>query len=150
MPAYDELQLAGYLEGLRMNRSQIERVKGFIGDFKMAMGAPPEYVFVENPVDPLGSAEFTNLILLSGSVYLEFSLNQPNDTITILNTSKHINRIVMPVMQQVSFGEIKENSRLTVQILNDLQVIGFFMASGANCGDLLEVVKRYFIPAISG
>jgi hypothetical protein len=149
MPVYDELQVNGYLEGLGMSGPLIERIRDHVSEYKIAIGASPEFVFVENPVTPLGSVEFSNLILLSGKTYMEFSLNQPSRTITFINMARHINRIVIPTIQQATFGEITERSRVTVQIYNDLQVIGFFMASGANCGDLLEMVKRYFIPAVA-
>jgi|GEM_PF-1591873 hypothetical protein len=150
MPAYDETRWVGYLEGLGMGRFLIDQVRGHIGEYRIAFGSSPEYIFVENPVDPLGKVEFTNLVLLSGTTYIEFALNQPSNSITIFNFSKEINRIVMPVMQQVAFGEITEGSRLTVQLLNNLEIIAFFMAAGANCEDLMEMVRRYFIPAIAG
>ena len=149
MPAYDEFDLNGYFEGLGISGSLIDQIKGHISEYKIVIGAAPEFIFVENPVNPFGSVEFSNLILLAGTTYAEFSLNQPNRTITFVNMAKHLNRIVIPVIQQATFGDITERSRLTVQICNDLQVIGFFMASGANCNDLLEMVKRYFIPAIT-
>jgi hypothetical protein len=149
MPAYDQLHLNGYCEGLGMSGSLIDQIKRHVSEYRIATGAAPEFLFVENPVSPLGSVEFSNLILLTGKTYAEFSLNQPSRTITFVDIANNINRIVMPVIQQATFGEITERSRLTVQICNDLQVIGFFMASGANCDDLLEVVKRYFIPAVT-
>ena len=62
-----------------------------------------------------------------------------------------INRIVMSGLQQASFsGPFAENSRLTVQIFRNMEVVGFFEASGDNCGDLLDMLKKYFIPSING
>jgi hypothetical protein len=149
MPAYDGSTVMGYLERLRMSPLVQSRTEGFISEFEDATGSLPDFIFVENPTDALGGVDFSNLILLSGNMYIEFSLNQPNRTITFLNIGKNINRIIVSNLQQSSFsGGYNENSRLTVQIFNGLEVIGFFEASGDNCGDLLEMLKRYFIPAI--
>lgn len=150
MPSYDPVQLRGYLEGLRMSTIMIERIVGFIDEYRVMMGAPPEFVFVENPIDALGAVEFSNLILFAGNTYVEFSINEPNRTITLVNIEKSINRMVMPTIQQMSLSEISERSRLTVQIFDDMDVIGYFAASGSNCDELIDMVRRYVIPAISG
>ena len=151
MPLYHETTVRGYLEGLRMSALMKSRIEEFIAEYQTAIGSSPEFMFVENPLDALGGIDFSNLILLSGNMYMEFSLNQPNRTITFLNIDKNVNRIVMSNLQQPSFnGRFTEASRMTVQTFNSMEVIGFFEASGENCGDLLEMLKTYFIPAISG
>ena len=150
MPAYDGSTVRGYLERLRMSALMQSRTEGFIAEYEDATGSLPEFIFVENPIDALGGVDFSNLILLSGNMYMEFSLNQPNRTITFLNIEKNINRILVSNLQQSSFSATySDNSRLTVQIFNGMVVIGFFEASGENCADLLEMLKRYFIPAIN-
>jgi len=148
MPVYDKAQTRGYLEELRMSVPMAERVISLIDEFQSFMGTEPEFVFVENPIDALGAVEFSNLICLTGNSYLEFSISQPNRVLTFLNMGKNINRILMPTMHQMSFIEVTERSRLTVQLCTDLQVISFFSASGRNCQYLLDMTKRYFIPAI--
>ncbi|HEV2100048.1 MAG TPA: hypothetical protein VGR45_14145 [Stellaceae bacterium] len=151
MPIFDGSNTREYLERLYMSPLMQSRVQEFIAEFQAAIGSPPEFMFVENPTDALGGVEFSNLILLSGKMYMEFSLNQPNRTVTFLNIDRVTNRVVMSNIQQASFyGQFTESSRLTVQIFTGLQAIGFFEASGDNCGDLLEMTKRYFVPAISG
>lgn len=150
MPAYDGSTVRGYLERLRMSALMQSRTEGFIAEYEDATGSLPEFIFVENPIDALGGVDFSNLVLLSGNMYMEFSLNQPNRTITFLNIEKNINRILVSNLQQSSFSTAySDNSRLTVQIFNGMVVIGFFEASGENCADLLEMLKRYFIPAIN-
>jgi len=151
MPIYDGLKLRGYLEHLRMGALMQSRIEEFVEEYQVANGLLPEFIFVENPLNALGGIDFSNLILLSGTMYMEFSLNQPNRTITFLNIDMSINRIVMSGMQQSSFsGPFTDNSRLTVQIFRNMEVVGFFEASGDNCGDLLDMLKKYFIPSING
>lgn len=150
MPAYDDLSVRGYLETLGIGPLISERIESLISEYRIFMGEPPEFVFVENPISNAGSVEFSNLILLTGNMYAEFSLSYPNDTVTFLNIDKNVNRMIMPLLQEQPFTNITARSRLTVQICNGLEVIGFFVASGRNCAELLDMVKRYFIPAISG
>ena len=150
MPVYDGSTVRGYLERLRMSALMQSRTEEFISEYEDAIGLPPEFIFVENPIDSLGGIDFSNLILLSGNMYMEFSLNQPNRTITFLNIYRNISRIVMSNLEQPSFsGRFAENSRLTVQIFNGMEVTGFFEASGDNCADLVEMLKRYFIPTVN-
>jgi len=151
MPIYDGSTVRGYLEGLRMSALMQSRIEEFVAEYQTTIGELPEFMFVENPIDALGGIDFSNLILLSGNMYVEFSLNQPGRTITLLNIDKNVNRIVMSNLQQSTFNRrFTENSRLTVQIFNSMEVIGFFEASGENCSHLLEMLKSYFMPAISG
>jgi hypothetical protein len=151
MPVYNQSTVKAYLEGLRMSPLMQGRVEEFIDECRSALGSPPEFIFVENPIDALGGIDFSNLILLSGRMYMEFSLNQPNRAVTFLDIQKNVDRIVMSNLQQSSFGgQFNVNSRVTAQIFKSMEAIGFFEASGANCGDLLDMLKRYFIPSISG
>jgi hypothetical protein len=82
-------------------------------------------------------------------MYAEFSLSNPNDTVAFINIPKNVNRLIMPILQELPFTNITAKSRVTAQIYNGTQDIGYFVASGDNCADLLEMLKRYFIPAIS-
>jgi hypothetical protein len=151
MPIYDGSTVSGYLERLRMGPLMQSRIEEFVNEYQAANGLLPEFIFVENPINALGGIDYSNLILLSGTMYMEFSLNQPNRTITFLNIDMSINRIVMSGLQQSSFSAPStENSRLTVQIFRNMEAVGFFEASGDNCSDLLDMLKRYFIPSING
>ena len=148
MPAYDELTLRGYLEEVGIRAPASDRIEQLVREYQILIDATPEFIFVENPVNSLGSIEFTNLILLTGPMYAEFSLNQPNRTVAFLNIRRNVTRIVMPTLRDLSFGNITDRSRLTIQIFKGTELIGFFAASGNNCADLIEMVKRYFIPAL--
>jgi hypothetical protein len=151
MPVYDESKVKEYLDHLRMSPLMQSRVEEFIDEYEVATGSLPEFIFIENPIDALGGIDFSNLLLLSGRMYMEFSLNQPNRTVTFLNIDKSVDRIVMSNLQQSSFGgRFNVNSRVTVQIFKSMEAIGFFEASGDNCGNLLDMLRRYFTPAISG
>ncbi len=148
MPAYDDTTLRGHLEGLGIGMPIIQRIENLIEECKAFMGTPPEFVFVENPNSNSGIVEVSNLILVYGKMYAEFSVNNPNDTVAFLNIDKNVNRIIMPLLQEYPFTNITARSRLTVRIFNGLEEIGFFVASGNNCADLLDMTKRYFIPAV--
>jgi hypothetical protein len=150
MPVYDQSTVREYLEHMRMSPLMQSRIEEFTDEYQAAIGSPPEFIFVENPIDALGRVEFSNLVLLSGTMYVEFSLNQPNRTITFFNINKNVTRIVMSDLQQSSFsGQFTESSRVTVRMFNRLEVIGYFEASGDNCGDLLDMLGRYFLPVVN-
>ncbi len=146
MPAYDDANVRSYLDGLGIGPLISERIEGLIHEYSEFLGTPPEFIFVENPVNNIGAVEFSNLILLSGKMYTEFSLNDPNDSATFVDIEKNVNRVIMPLTQEMPFTNITARSRLSVQILNGKEVIGFFVASGRNCADLLEMTRRYFLP----
>jgi hypothetical protein len=149
MPAYDDAKLRAHLEGMGIGVTIIERIEGLIQEYQTFMGISPEFVFVENPINNAGSVEFSNLILVNGKMYTEFSLTNPNDTIAFLNIPENVNRIIIPIVQEFPLSRITSRSRLTVQIFKGTESIAFFVASGNNCADLLEMVKRYFVSALN-
>ena len=148
MPQYDASKLRGHLEALGIGVSTSQRIENLIAQYQSFTGTLPEFVFVENPINIGGLVEFSNLILLTGKMYAEFSLSNPNDTVAFINIPKNVNRLIMPILQELPFTNITPKSRVTAQIYNGTQDIGYFVASGDNCADLLEMLKRYFIPAI--
>ena len=149
MPQYDASKLRGHLEALGIGVSTSQRIENLIEQYQSFTGTLPEFVFVENPINIGGLVEFSNLILLTGKMYAEFSLSNPNDTVASINIPKNVNRLIMPILQELPFTNITPKSRVTAQIYNGMQDIGYFVASGDNCADLLEMLKRYFIPAIT-
>jgi hypothetical protein len=149
MPQYDASKLRGHLEELGIGVSTSQRIVNLVEEYQSFTGTSPEFVFVENPINIGGLVEFSNLILLTGKMYAEFSLSNPNDTVAFINIPKNVNRLIMPILQELPFTNITAKSRVTAQIYNGTQDIGYFVASGDNCADLLEMLKRYFIPAIS-
>ena len=75
MPIYDGSSVRGYFEHLRMGALMQSRIEEFVDEYQAANGLLPEFIFVENPINALGGIDFSNLILLSGTMYMEFSLN---------------------------------------------------------------------------
>ena len=148
MPAYDDSMLIGYMERLGVGERLAERIGRLIQEYQTFTGMPPEFVLIENPIDDLGVVEFSNLILLQGDMYADFSLSDGNRSVTFVNIPRTINRIVMPIVQNLSFTNITARSRLTVQICNGDDIIGYFNGAGNNCADLLEMVTKYLIPAV--
>ncbi len=148
MPAYDDSMLIGYMERLDIAERAAERVGRLIQEYQNFTQTSPEFIFIENPVDDLGVVDFSNLILLNGGMYADFSLNDGNRSVTFVNIPRTVNGIVMPIVQNLSFTNITPRSRLTVQICNGDDVVGYFNAAGSNCADLLELVTKYLVPAI--
>lgn len=150
MPVYDGSTVRGYLDRLGIGMAITERIESLIQEYRIYTDTTPEFIFVENPINNVGSVEFSNLILLTGKMYADCSLNNSNNTVIFLNIPNSINRIVMPTPQELPFTQFSSRSRLTVQIFKGMETIGYFHASGNNCSELLEMMKRYFIPAITG
>jgi hypothetical protein len=149
MPAYDEPMLIGYMEKLGIGERVAERITRLIQEYQSFTGTSPEFVFIENPIDDLGVVQFSNLILFKGDMFADFSLDDSNRSVTFVNISQAINRIVMPIVQNLSFTNITARSRLTIQLCNGDEVVGYFNGAGNNCADLLEMATKYLIPAVS-
>lgn len=146
MPAYSPKAFEDYLDSLALGGPLKDLVRNCLNEFRFFMGGDPEYVLLEDFVDGNGKRNVTDIGLFIRHVYYNYSIIENRFFINDINRKYMGFNFVQ--YKNITGGEVNPESIIVVQITiaGDLQLA--LRATGLNCANVIEVMRKYFFPNI--